>query len=305
LYKLCNILKSNWLYYFWGILIFLGSSCGSNRDNSGNRVVVDDLGREVKMKEEVHRVMALSSSLTEMLYMICDEKEIIARTHNCNYPPQVFNKPVVSNYPIDYEKLLMLKPDLVFAKDGIVSLEEAQKIEQMGIPVYFQVYKKTDDIFFGLEKLGKVLKKETRAKTVADSLRFLLDRVEKLTKPLAKPSVLMIISKDKIFVYGKDSYGSDMLDKAGGQNAVDSIFEQAYPSLTTEYIMHINPEIIIGTEHVDLHGSFFTMYPELQKVKAYQNKRIYTVPEELISRPGPRVVEGIEILKNRIHPHAK
>ena len=237
--------------------------------------------------------------------MICDEEEIIARTHNCNYPPQVLNKPVVSNYPIDYEKLLMLKPDLVFAKEGIISMEEAHKIEEMGIPVYFQVYKKTDDIFLGLEKLGIVLKKEKRAKKVADSLRVLLGKVEKSTKAFSKPTVLMIISKEKIFVYGKDSYASDMLAKAGGQNAVDSIFQNAYPSVTTEYILHINPQIVIGTKHVDLHNSFFAMYPELQKIEAYKNKRIYTVPEELISRPGPRVVEGIELLKNRIHPHAQ
>lgn len=293
------------MYCFLGILLFLGSSCDSNRDPSGSRVILDDLGREVKVKEDINRVMALSSSLTEMLYMICDEEEIIARTHNCNYPSRVLQKPVVSNYPIDYEKLLMLKPDLVFAKEGIISMEQAQKIEQMGIPVYFQVYKKTDDIFWGLEKLGKVLKKEKRAKTVADSLRLLLGKVEESTKALAKPSVLMIISKEKIFVYGKDSYASDMLSKAGGQNAVDSIFEQSFPSLTTEYILHINPEVIVGTEHVDLDKSFFTMYPELQKIDAYKNKRIYTVPEELISRPGPRVVEGIELLKNKIHPYAK
>lgn len=249
--------------------------------------------------------MALSSSLTEMLYMICEDDQIIARTQNCDYPARVLSKPVVNNYPIDFEKLLVLKPDMVFAKEGIVSLEEAAKIEEMGIPVYFQSYKNTEDVFEGLVRLGKVLQKEATATRVADSLRQELKKITGRTQHLPKPRVLMIISKEKIFVYGKDSYASDMLEKAGGRNAMDSVFQVAFPSITTEYILHLNPDIIIGGEPVDLDGAFFKMYPELEKIDAYKNKKVYTISEVFTSRPGPRVVEGIRILKEIIHPDAK
>jgi iron complex transport system substrate-binding protein len=300
--KLLNISSLSKVFF---LAFLLAASCTSKRETTDFELIKDDLGREVKVKKKIKRVMALSSSLTEMLYVVCDQDQIIARTQNCDYPPQVLKKPIVSNYPIDFEKLLMLKPDLVLAKDGIVSMEAASKIEEMGIPIYFQHYGKVEDIFLGLEKLGVILDKKDRALRVADSLRTQLGKIEKSVAGLPKPSVLLIISKEQIFVYGKDTYASDMLNKAGGRNAVDSIFAHSFPLVNSEYILHLNPDIIIGETQVDLAGSFFTMYPELKKTNAFKNKKIYTVPEELISRPGPRVIEAIELLKKITHPDAK
>lgn len=287
------------------LLLLFNLACDSSRETIGNKLVKDDLGRDVPIKMEIRKVMALSSSLTEMLYFVCDEDQIVGRTHNCDYPVQVLKKPVVSNYPIDYEKLLLLKPDIVFAKDGIISMKEALKIEDMGIPVYFQHYNKVEDIFSGLEKLGNVLNRPIRAGKVADSLRILLTKIEESVRDLPKPKVLMIISKDKLFVYGKDSFGSDLLNKAGGRNAIDSIFNNPFPQVTSEYIIHVNPDIIIGAEQVELDGSFFKLYPELKKTDAFKKNKIYTISEDLISRPGPRVIQGIDALKKIIHPDAK
>lgn len=280
-------------------------SCKAQEEKTGLRKVKDDLGREVSLKEETTRVIALSSSMTEMLYLICTEEQIVGRTQNCDYPPEALKKPVINNYPIDYEGLLMLKPDLVVAKDEIISIEQALKIEEMGIPVYFQKYENVEDVFTGIEKLGQLLNREERAHEAADSLRDRLKVVQQSADHLTKPKVLLIISKDKIFVYGKDSFGSDMLLKAGGMNAIDTIFANSFPLVTSEYILHINPDIIIGAEQVKLSTEFFEQYPELKKTSAYENKRIYTIEEDLISRPGPRVVMGIEKLKTFIHPYAK
>jgi iron complex transport system substrate-binding protein len=267
--------------------------------------VKDDLGRDVSLKKETTQVMALSSSITEMLYLICKEENIVGRTQNCDYPPQALKKPVINNYPIDYEGLLMLKPDLVIAKDGIISIEQALKIEEMGIPIYFQKYRNVEDVFLGLEKLGQLLNSNESAKRAADSLRNQLQTIQESVAHLTKPKVLLIISKDKIFVYGKDSFGSDMLLKAGGINAIDTVFANSFPQVTSEYILHINPDIIIGAEQVKLSSEFFELYPELKKTYAYENKRIYTIAEDLISRPGPRVVMAIDQLKTFIHPNAK
>jgi iron complex transport system substrate-binding protein len=280
-------------------------SCHSKREIVDFKVIKDDLGREVKVKKEVNRVMALSASLTEMLYLICADSQIIGRTPHCDEPSRVISKTVVNNYPIDFEKLLMLNPDLIFVKDGIISLEAAAKIEDMGIPVYFQHYENVEDIMKGLEKIGEVLNRKARAAFVADSLRSMLSKIEQSVDILSRPKVLMVISKDQIFVYGKDSYASDMLKLAGGVNAVDSIFNNPFPQVTSEYILHINPDIIIGAEQVDIKDSFFNLHPELKKTKAFLNRKVYKIGENLLSRPGPRVVQGVESLKKYIHPDAK
>jgi len=290
------------LYHVF-VFIFVGSilACSTkNKTEVGFIEVKDDLGRVIKVKSNPDRVMALSSSLSEMLYLICPDSEIIARTQNCNYPPAILSKPVINNYPIDYEGLLVLHPDIVFAKDGIMSLEDAEKIQSMGIPVFFQKYTNIEDIFAGLEELGEVLNKKEKAHRVADSLRNEANRMndELQGKNGKKPKVLILITLDQLFVFGKDSYVSDIIEKAGGMNAMSKIFNNPFPQINTEYILQINPDLIfiLGEKPLNLT----TMYPELEKVEAVKKNAIFRIEGDLVSRPGPRVVEAIKIIRQKI-----
>ncbi|MBX9851070.1 MAG: helical backbone metal receptor [Cytophagaceae bacterium] len=289
---------------FYLSLIILFSCKEESKNKAGNISFTDDLGRKIMLSRQPQRFMAISPSLTEMLYLLSDDSEIVGRTQNCNFPPQVLNKPVISNYPVDYEGLLSLRPDIVFAKDGIISMEQASKIEEMCIPVFFQHYDNSDDIFDGIEELGQVLGRETSAKVIADSLRKRKKELEISNKNLPRPKVLMIISADKIFVHGKNSFASDILYLAGGTNVIDSILNNSFPQLSLEYILYLNPDVIIGGEPADLNGTFFNLYPELKKINAYKNKRVYTIDEDILSRPGPRVIDGALQIKKLLHPDA-
>jgi iron complex transport system substrate-binding protein len=289
-----------------GFVVCILLSCSpDNKKTEGFKEVKDDLGRVIKVKSNPIRVMALSSSITEMLYLICPDSQIIARTQNCDYPTSILLKPVVNNYPIDYEKLLVMRPDLVFVKEGIISLEDADKIQSMGIPVFFQRYNSLEDVFSGLEEIGVVLNKKEKAQHVADSLRKEMLSIG--SKPKVErgnePTVLIIISLDQIFVFGKDSYASDIIQKAGGKNAMDRVFNNPFPQINTEYILQINPDLIftLGEKPLDLK----IRYPELEKLKAVQEDLIFNIDGDLISRPGPRLIDGIKIIHQRIEEYEK
>ena len=295
--------KVSFIGFYISIVILF--SCQGNTYKPHDITFTDDLGREIKIQSHKPlRFMAISPSLTEMLYLIGHDSEIVGRTQNCNYPPEVLKKPVIHNYPMDYEGLISLKPDLVFAKEGIISLEQAAKIEEMGIPVFFQQYYKSEDIFEGIEELGKVLGREMKARMISDSLRKRKFDLESVNVNLHRPRVLMIISSDKIFAHGKNSFASDILYLAGGINAIDTVLNNDFPQLTLEYILYLNPDVIIGGHPADLNGSFFNLYPELRKVNAYKNNRIYSIDEDILSRPGPRVIEGALQIKKILHPDA-
>lgn len=278
-------------------------SCDSAPKQEGLKEVKDDLGRKIYVKEHPSRVMALSSSLTEMLYVVCPDSQIIARTQNCNYPPQVLSKPVVNNYPIDYEKILLLKPDIIFAKEGIISLEEAARIEALGIPFYFQRYDHLKDIYEGLEEIGEVLGRKEQGTQAADSIRRSVEALTASVQHLGKPSVLFVISLDKIYVFGKDSYVSDVIAAAGGKNAMDKVFNNPFPQITSEYIMKLNPDVIVGPRGIN--ETFATMYPELKHVAAVKSGRVYPFSGDLISRPGPRIGLAVEQLIRLLHPGEK
>lgn len=262
----------------------------------------DDLGRELKLPKKPERVFALASSMTEMLFAVLDTGSIVARTPNCDYPAAALQKPVVNNYPVDYEQVLALKPDLIFTVEGITPLEVAERLQELGVPVYYQKYESVESIFTGLEDIGRIMGRAPQAKLLTDSLR---QEVAQLTKRHQQSKnqqrVLAITWVDPIYVYGQNTILTDKLRILGAENAVKELFEQPYPALTREYILKLNPDVLLGGTKEELEGKFFNQYPELRKIQAYQNNQLYKPTDDLMSRPSPRVVASLRELEGFLY----
>jgi iron complex transport system substrate-binding protein len=264
--------------------------------NSGKITVTDDLGRKLEIPAQPKRVMALAASMTEMLYAVVPDSMIVGRTQVCNYPPQALKKPVINSFPVDLESLLKQKPEIVFTEDGITSLEIAAKIQEMGIPVYFQKYQKVEDVFDGLNDIGRIMHFENRAKHLTDSLKAELNAIQNAPKSKTTLRALALISSDPIYVFGQNTLMTDKIKLAGGENALTEVFKQQSPPLTREYILQLDPDVIFGL-NAERKQTFFNLYPELKRIKAYQQNRIYDLTDDLASRPSPRVVESIKEIK--------
>lgn len=259
----------------------------------------DDLGREIKLDGQPERVMALATSMTEMLFAVLDTSMIVGRTQNDDYPAAARTKPVVNNYPVDYEQVLRLKPDLIFTVEGITPLDVAARLEELGIPVYYQRYETVEDIFTALEDIGQIMGREQQAEHLADSLREEVAQIRARHQGQPQPlRVLGLANYDPIYVYGHNTAITDKLRIVGAENAV----EETYEPLTREYILKSNPDVILGGTPQELEENFFSIYPELQKINAYQNKRLYKPTTSLMARPSPRVVESIRELERFLYP---
>ncbi|WBA43765.1 ABC transporter substrate-binding protein [Hymenobacter canadensis] len=258
----------------------------------------DDLGRPLQVAARPRRIMALAASSTEMLYAVADTATIIARTQVCDYPAAALRKPVVSSYPLDMEKLVALHPDVVFTVEGITSQEDAARLAGFGIPVYYQRFTTVEDVFRGLQDIGRILGRQPQARRLTDSLRRELRAVAAATPPRQKPPrVLAITWQDPIYAYGQNTLFTDKIRLAGGRNAVVDQFAQPYPALTREYILKLNPDVLIGGSFGKLDSTFFRNYPELKRIQAYQQRRVYGITGSLMERPGPRVVESVRELQ--------
>jgi len=285
-------------------LVLLLGGCRQAKEESKEILVVeDDLGRQVKLQGQPKRVLSLSASMTEMLFAVLDTGTIVARTQNDDYPAAALAKPVVNNYPVDYEQVLALKPDLIFTVEGITPPDVAARLEELGVPVYYQKYEQVEDIFTGLEDIGRIMGREAQAKTLTDSLRQEVRKLNERYKHVQQPlRVLAITWQDPIYVYGQNTLLTDKLRILGAENAVQEVFEQPYPALTREYILKLNPDVLLGGTPEKLEAEFFSLYPELRRIKAYQNKRLYHPTDDLMSRPSPRVVESLRELEGFLYP---
>ena len=273
--------------------------CQPQSQPQASVTVRDDLGRTLTLPVHPRRVLALAPSMTEILFAVADTATIVARCPQDNYPAGVYRKPVVNNYPLDLEKLVLLKPDVVFTIEGITSVDDAQRLQQVGIPVYYQRYRRVEDVFKGIENVGHLLGREAPAKHLADSLRQQLARLGPAAKePRASvPRVLAITWQDPIYCYGQNTLFTDEIRLAGGQNAITETFPQPYPALTREYILKLNPDVLLGGSFGKLDSTFFKNYPELKRISAYQARRVYPITGNLMERPGPRVVESVRELQ--------
>lgn len=291
--------------FLWLLVLLSGCSGNSEKsvDNSTQKVaankitLTDDLGRKLEIPKKPTRVMGLTAAMTEMLFAVVPDSMIVARTQACNYPQAALKKPVVNSFPLNLEGLLLQKPDVVFTEAGMTSMEAAEQIQKLGIPVYFQEYRKVEDVFRGLNTIGQIMHQETKAKVLTDSLQAEVNAMEKAPKTGNPKRVLALISSDPIYVYGQNTLMTDKIKKAGGENALQEVFKQQSPPLTREYVLQLNPDVIFGLSPEQMNNTFFKLYPELKNVTAYKQKQIFQLNDDLASRPGPRVVESIKEIR--------
>jgi iron complex transport system substrate-binding protein len=255
-------------------------------------------------KKHYETVIGLSPALTEMLFALVPEKNVVGVTRQCNYPPdRIQQKPKLETYPLDFEKLLELKPDLVVTEEGISSLQDIQKMKDLGLHVIEFRYRTTKDILSAMNTLMAILPVSPNAKALRDSLTGLLNRQERKYGKQPKnerPSALVLTWIDPIFSYGFETWMTDKIRLAGGKNVLEEKLDKPYPTLSRETILKLNPDIVFGGSFEKMDTSFFRLYPELKAISAYRTRSIYSLTDDLATRPGPRFMEGILELEKYI-----
>jgi iron complex transport system substrate-binding protein len=258
--------------------------------------VTDDLGRTIRVKS-TQKILSLTPSINEILYKLIDEDRIIARTPYDSFPAAILTKPVINNYPPDLERILTLSPDLIVAKEGMLGKDDMDRLAELGFPVYMQRYESLTDIYHSIQSLGKILDCQSKSDSLVGSIKYQVQSIEDKTTDQYKPKILIIISLEPLYVFGNNSYVNDLMVAAGGVNAMTELMHNPYPIINREYLLKLDSDIILGT---DMSG-LLKYYPEMKLSKAVKLNNIYPLDTEILSRPGPRVVEGIERINEIIN----
>lgn len=267
--------------------------------------IKDDEGRNVSVKPGVMKVISLAPSDTEILYALGLGDKVVAVDNNTNYPAEAANKTKVSGYKwLNKEAILGLKPDIVFA--AAINDDVIGQLEELGLTVIVLAPKDVPGIFQDIRLVGKVMGIKDKADTLASQL-------EARVKAITDKSQAAGVTKQKVYLeldsfmgyytYGPGTFGDELITLSGGTNIAHTQSTQ-YPMLVDEFIIASDPHIIIYQL-----GPWTTTTPQGIKgrtgwgnVTAIKNDRLYGVDGDLISRPGPRVVDGLEAMAKAIHP---
>ena len=274
-------------------------------------IIVDNRGREVVITNyPPQKIVSMAPANTEILFALGLDDRIAGVTRFCDYPPKV--KTMVEEGKIaiiggfadpSIEKIIALKPDVVFAAHTI-QLKAAESLEDRGVPVILLDPKNVQDILDNILLVGKATGKEAEAKKLVEEMKKRIDYVISQTRNVTyTPKVYYEVWHDPLMSIGPGTWIHELIKLAGGSN----IFSDAkvkYPKVSPESVIARNPEIII-IKHGYMGGvakDEIVKRPGWNAIDAVKNGKIYEVDENILIRPGPRIVEGLETLAKIIHP---
>ena len=267
--------------------------------------MTDDLGREVRLKAAPSRMISLAPSVTEILFALGLDREIVGVTSTCDYPPQAKTKPSVgTSINPDLEKMVSLQPDLIIAAKGIYRPDLAKEMERLHLPFYVSDPATLDSIFSSIEHLGQLTEKVREGRLLIQQMRSKFDRIRKRVINIPPRRVLYILWHDPLMTVGPGGFIHELIELAGGQN-IYSKPGAPYTWFSMEEVILKDPEVVIFPG--ELGESVVQSQKQIWErrwgmLSAVKEGRLYITNSDLLHRPGPRIVQGLEVLARIIHP---
>jgi iron complex transport system substrate-binding protein len=268
--------------------------------------LTDGLGRFVVLNEAAKRVVSLAPSNTEILFAVGAGEQVIGRDEFSDYPEEAKALPSVGGSMGEYsvETIVSLNPDLVLAAE-INSPELVKQLEDLGLTVYYLKNPKTfDELYTNLETVAQLTGEDPVKLT--DSLKARVAAVDEKIMPLSYgPSVFYEIDATdpaKPYTYGPGTFGDLLITRAGGFNIGNELADP-YPQISLEQIIVSNPSfILLGDSMWGVTTESVVARAGWETIEAVKSKNIFPIDDNLISRPGPRLVDGLEQLAKLLHP---
>ena len=281
------------------LIVALGTSCYRNVEpprEVKHRSFTDDLGKTITLPENVDSVVSLAPNLTEIVFAVGAGDKLVGVTTFCNYPAEAKRiRQVSDTQKPNIESIVAIKPQVVFVSTASQLEAFTKTLAEQKIAVFVTNPDSLDDIYRSIEQIGNILGKKDKAETLVQSLK---KHVAEARGPIvyeSLPRVFVQIDRNTLYTIGKDSYITDIIARAGGVSATAEL-PTAYPTISRETALAMNPDVIVISESENNRepNEAFRNSP------AVKNGRVYKINADLLSRPGPRVVDALEQIADKL-----
>jgi len=252
------------------------------------------------------RIVSLAPNVTEMLFALDLEDSVIGVTDRCDWPDEAKDLECVGGFGRpNIEKLLALHPKLVIATD-FERNDTAEMLSSSGICVLELRIRSFAEMFEAMRKIGQVTEKSRRAEELIEAMRGKLKMTADRFKETAtskRPRVFVELWYDPITTVGGTSFIDEVIRRAGGINVAHNI-SQAYPRINPEKVIEWNPDVIVLCYMAGQRDCASQLAGRIgwADISAVRNGRIIgDIPSDFILRPGPRLIEGVEILAQHLY----
>lgn len=291
------------------LLVLVAASCSSAGAPSGQSAieVIDQLGRVVRLDKVPQRIVSLAPSNTEILFALGLGDKVAGVTTYDNFPAEAKEKPKVGGFSTpDLEKVVALAPDLVVAAP-IHEKEAIPQLESRGLKVLALAPKTVTGVMQAIELMGKATGTEASARRLTEEMKARIGEVTTLVASLpaeAKPRVFYVLWYDPLMTVGPDTLQGQLIEMAGGKNLFADL--ASYPTVDLEVLLQRQPQLIIaGVGHApsdDAPLQWAKSEARLKDTDALRQGRVFGIDADIVSRPGPRIIDALEEMLRLIHP---
>jgi iron complex transport system substrate-binding protein len=272
--------------------------------------VTDDAGITYTFEGPVDSIVSLAPSITEIVYFVDAGDLLIGRTDYCNYPEEVSEVASIGGYySPDVELIVSLEPDVVLADSIQVDTGDVAYLQSLGMTVIVIDSEDIDDILESILLIGEITGNLDAAVEGVAGLRARVDAVVDTIAAAGisdedKPSVLHLTWYDPLWTIGQGSFLNIVIETAGGVNIFGDVTTSDFEA-DLEQAVSRNPDVITVVSDHGSETSFYYVLAEgspFVETNAYINGDVYIVDSDLVCRPGPRIVDALELYAKLLYP---
>ncbi|MFS8084761.1 MAG: ABC transporter substrate-binding protein [Acidobacteriota bacterium] len=283
------------------------AACSPRRNQNSSsitetREVTDEAGRRVRLPLKIERIVSLAPNLTEIVYAVGAGDRLVGRTRYCDYPPEVkMVAEIGDTMTPSIERIIALKPQVVLVSTASQLEAFTKQLEQQRIAVYVTNPRSLDEMFRSIETLGDLFGTHDRVEKLVADLRRRADAVRAAVGQTKPSRVFYQVSDEPLYTIGRESYLTDLVRRAGGVSVTADV-PGAFPRYSDEAALAARPDAIILPTGGSMATANSKIAVSLKNSPAALTNRVYKINEDHLSRPGPRLIDGLEEMARALHP---
>lgn len=268
------------------------------------KIEITDLkGRQVTLDKIPERIVSLSPGNTEILYAIGLGDKVVGVTSYCDYPEAAKTANKIGSFEgPNLELIQAAKPDVVLA-GGYIQEDFIASLEQLNIPVVSTEATDFNSIFDSIALIGKLSGSEQKAEEVIKGMKDKIAEIQDKVKGQAPKSVFYVVWTDPLTTAGSGTFINDVIKSAGGINKGEKV--EYWAKYSTEELLKDNPDFLLSSKFSTNEGvtaDFYKESPVFKNLDSVKNGKVYIMSDDnVIARPGPRIVEAIEEVAKVLH----
>jgi iron complex transport system substrate-binding protein len=308
---------------FFALMLIFGVMAGCSAENSGSAEktsekhaaqtttfpvsIKDATGEEIKIEKQPERIVSLIPSNTEIAFALGLNEEVVGVSDFDNYPEAAAKKEKVGGMEFNVEKIISLKPEVVLAHEsgGVAAKPGLEQIKNAGIPVLvIKDATNFEETYESIEMIAKATGTQKEGNTIIQNMKDDLEKIQAQAKNVKeKKTVWVEVSPaPEIYTTGKGTFIDEMLKTINAKNAAGD--QEGWVKVTEEEAVNYLPEVVITTYgyYVENPKEQIMNRRAWKDVPAVKNQHVYDVHSDKVTRPGPRLIEGMKELAKAVYP---